>query len=569
MRAIKRRELGWTRARQWFVQAGVWTAAGLCGALTDPGVQAAEPATSSASAVTNAPVTVHVFPSGSAQDAAVQAALRDALQQSTLPTTLQEVDQWSTRLTADLRKGGFPLGQVLMTQQDWEARSKTGQLVFTAFPGRVSEIVIHNKSRVADDRLRSIVTHALCGSATLGEDCLFQTSRFERTTQLLQDLPGVALDGAPQFAPGTGTGTVRVEFPVTEKGKPVSVSASIDNNGIETTGRTRAGVSVSANNYFGLGEDYAFTIMGTDKRMWTGSVAGSIPIFSDGLRLTAGFTRQQYSVLASGTPLAGVANTVSAGFLYPFTRGLDRNVWGGLSLLHTNTSVEFSDYGVGTRSKLDSVQLSLTANNGDRAQQLRTNVWSAQSALTVGHQRNDDPSDSVTQRGGTYVKATGTGFGTYALDRAGNLFLSGRITGQLADRNLDSSEQLMLGGPTAVRAYRPDEPSADEGIVANVGLYRRFSVAAGHQIQPGVFVDYAIARMNHSPWTNWASSYPGVPNVKNRRNLAGYGVSVDWLTPYGATVSASVAKPFGFSDGSWVEPGRKPVQFWLGVTWNH
>ncbi|WP_233874669.1 ShlB/FhaC/HecB family hemolysin secretion/activation protein [Paraburkholderia adhaesiva] len=532
-------------------------------------VQAGELGPFPATLADSAPVMVRAFPAGSPQEKAVQAALQDALRQGVPPTTLQEVDQWSTRLTADLRKGGFPLGQVLMTQQDWEARSQTGQLVFTAFPGRVSEIVIHNKSRVADDRLRSIVTHALCGSATLGEECLFQTSRFERTTQLLQDLPGVALDGAPQFAPGTGTGTVKVEFPVTQKGKPVSVSASIDNNGIETTGRTRAGVSVSANNYFGLGEDYAFTITGTDKRMWTGSVAGSIPIFSDGLRLTGGFTRQQYSVLASGTPLAGVANTVSAGFLYPFTRGLDRNVWGGLSLLHTNTSVEFSDFGVGTRSKLDSVQLSLAANNGDRAQQLRTNVWSAQGALTVGHQRNDDPSDSVTQRGGTYVKATGTGFGTYALDRTGNLFLSGRVTGQLADRNLDSSEQLTLGGPTAVRAYRPDEPSADEGIVANVGLYRRFSIAAGHQIQPGVFVDYAIARMNHSPWTNWASSYPGVPNVKNIRNLAGYGVSVDWLTPYGATVSASVAKPFGFSDGSWVEPGRKPVQFWLGVTWNH
>jgi len=365
------------------------------------------------------------------------------------------------------------------------------------------------------------------------------------------------------------TNSVKVDVSLMEKGKPVSANVTFDNNGMEATGRMRAGVGVSANNYFGLGESYAFSIYGTDKRMWTGSLAGSVPIFSDGLRLAGGFTRQQYAVFAGGTNLAGVANTVSAGFLYPFTRGLDRNVWGGLSLLHTNTSFELTDFHVGTHSTLDSVQLSLTANNGDRAQQLRTNVWGAQGALTIGHQRNDDPTDVGPRRAGTYLKLGGSAYGTYALDRSGDLFLSGRLAAQVSDRNLDASEQLTLGGPTAVRAYRADEPAADEGVVANVGLYRRFSVATGHQIQPGVFVDYAVGRMNHSPWPGWVSGYVGVPNVKNVRQLAGYGASIDWLTPFGATVSASVAKPFGFSNNSWVEPGRKPVQFWVGATWNH
>ncbi|WP_233873437.1 ShlB/FhaC/HecB family hemolysin secretion/activation protein [Paraburkholderia adhaesiva] len=512
---------------------------------------------------------VRVFPAGSPQEKTVQAALQHALHQGVLPTTLPEVDQWSARLTVALREGGFPLGQVLMTQEDWESHFRTGQMVFTAFPGRVSEIVVHNKSRVADDRLYRLVTHALCGAVKLDGGCLFQTSRFERTTQLLQDLPGVALDGAPRFGPGTGTGTVKVDFAVTQKGKPVSANVTVDNKGIETTGSVRAGLGVSANNYFGLGEEYAFTITGTDKRTWTGSLAGSIPVFSNGLRLTGGFVREQYAVFAGGTDLVGVADTFSAGFLYPFTRGLDRNVWGGLSMLHTNTSLEFSNFNVATHTRLDSVQLSLTANNGDRAQQLRTNVWSAQGALTLGHQSNDDPNDSGPHRAGTYLKLAGTGFGTYALNRPGDLFLSGRITAQLSDRNLDPSEQLTLGGPTAVRAYPTDEPSADEGVIVNVGLYRRFSVATGHQIQPGLFVDYALARVNHSPWPDWASAFPGVPGVGNIRHLAGYGASVDWLTPIGATFSVSVSKAFGFSDDSWVEPGRKPMQYWLAVTWNH
>ena len=83
-----------------------------------------------------------------------------------------------------------------------------------------------------------------------------------------------------------------------------------------------------------------------------------------------------------------------------------------------------------------------------------------------------------------------------------------------------------------------------------------------------MFSDFAIGRVNHTPWAGWEHSYPGVA-VTNTRTLAGYGAGVDWLTPIGATVSASVSKPFGFSSPSWVEPGKKPLQYWLSVTWNH
>ncbi|WP_305854739.1 filamentous hemagglutinin N-terminal domain-containing protein [Caballeronia sp. Sq4a] len=314
--------------------------------------------------------------------------------------------------------------------------------------------------------------------------------------------------------------------------------------------------------------DAAFTITSTDKKMWTGSLTGSAPIFDDGLRMTGGVSRQQYFINA-GTPVKGVATTAQAGVQYPFARGLDANVWGGASLLHSQTSTDLTDYDATTHSKLDSLQLSLTADNGERARALRTNLAAGQIALTLGHQRNDDPSEPITRRAGNYAKLTSNAFGTYALSKSGNLFASGRISGQLASRNLDASEKLGLSGPDAVRAYRADEGSADEGVVASVGLYQRFPVATGHQLQVGLFNDFAYGRVNHSPWDHWENTYPGVSGVTNNRVLAGYGVSVDWLTPIGATVSASVSRPYRFSESSWVEPGKKPTQYWLSVTWSH
>lgn len=536
------------------------------------GVAHAEPVADKNSVVTaqKALVDFKLLPAGGQDEAAVIQLLRAHAQQlGAAPQSLDEVNRWSDQLTEALRQGGFPIGQLLMTESDWHALQQGGQPMFSVFPGRISQIEIQNKSRVADSRLRKLITHALCGSDTLPGACYLKTSRLERSTQLLQDVPGVALDSAPQFGPGAGTGDVKVVYGIAQKGKPLAANLILDNQGVPSTGTYRMGGTVSGNNFFGAGESYAFTLLATDKKMWTGELDGSMPILNDGLRLTGGISRQQYTT-NTVTPMAGVATTASAGVLYPIARGLDANVWGGVSLLHSQTATDMKEFDTSTHSKLDSVRFSVQADNGDRAQQLRTNVLTGQGALTLGHQSNDFPyGDSVADPAGNYAKLTASSFGTYALTRSGNVFLSGRINGQMTNRNLDPSEKLAAGGPNAVRAYRPDEISFDDGVVVNAGLYQRFPVATGHQIQLGVFSDFAIGRVNHTPWAGWEQSYPGVSDVTNTRTLAGYGASADWLTPIGATVSASVSKPFGFSSPSWVEPGKKPLQYWLSVTWNH
>jgi hemolysin activation/secretion protein len=279
-------------------------------------------------------MTLKIVPSGSPQEAAVRASLNDALREGPPPRTLAEVEQRSARLTAALRQGGFAVGQVLMTQEDWQASTRTGQAVFTVFPGRVSEIEVENKSRMDSPRLQQLIAQALCGQPPEALDtgaCLFETRRFERATQLLQDLPGVALDGAPRFGPGRGVGDVKTSFAIAQKGDPYSFGVSVDDNGTAATGRVRGTVSVSANNYFGLGEDYSASVTGSTKGMWTGALSGSLPILSDGLRLTGGLTRQQYTVTSAGTTFTGTSNTAMLGLTYPFMRGLDANLWGGLS----------------------------------------------------------------------------------------------------------------------------------------------------------------------------------------------------------------------------------------------
>jgi hemolysin activation/secretion protein len=217
---------------------------------------------------------------------------------------------------------------------------------------------------------------------------------------------------------------------------------------------------------------------------------------------------------------------------------------------------------------MDALKLSLSANNGDRAQQLRTDQWGGQLALTFGRQRNDDALDTGPRRAGDYIKFTAAGFGSLALNPQGDFFVTGRANTQYGNRNLDASEQLGIGGPNAVRGYRIDEPSLNDGAVFNFGLYKRFPVAEGHQVQVGPILDFAYGRVNHTPWTGWERSYPGI-DVKNTRRLASYGLEAAWLTPIGVTLTVSASKAFGFSDTSWVRAGKKPTQYWMTASWNH
>lgn len=101
-------------------------------------------------------IAFDVFPAGSSAGSAVVKVLQGASAGlGHVPTTLAEVDQWSDSLTNALRQGGFPVGQVLVTEPAWRAAQQGQPLVFTAFPGRIHAIRVDNKSRVNEGRLQS------------------------------------------------------------------------------------------------------------------------------------------------------------------------------------------------------------------------------------------------------------------------------------------------------------------------------------------------------------------------------------------------------------------------------
>lgn len=418
-------------------------------------------------------------------------------------------------------------------------------------------------------RLQALITRALCGGeqALAAQRCVLQTDRLERATQLLQDVPGVSMAAVPSLSPGAKTGTARLNFSVAEASEPLQAGITLDNQGVETTGLYRLGGSLSGNNPLGAGEAWSAAGSVTDEGMWVGALAGSAPVGERGFRVTGSATNQAYSVRAGGVALDGQARTGEIGLDYPFVRGLDRNIRGQLSALHTYATSEYPDFDISNHSRLNALRVSVQVDNGDRAQQQLLNSWSLSAALTAGQQSNNSPQDVGPQREGNYAKFSLSGSGTWYPVQSRMWFLHGRFSGQLASRNLDYSEKLTMGGTGAVRAFSSDEVSVDEGIVLNLGMYRRIRMMTDHLLQPGVFMDYGVGHINRHPWAYWEQGYFGIPEVNNVRSIAGYGLSLDWLTPFGVTASLTYARRAPFSEDSWTEPGSADNRVWFSLAY--
>jgi hemolysin activation/secretion protein len=108
------------------------------------------------------------------------------------------------------------------------------------------------------------------------------------------------------------------------------------------------------------------------------------------------------------------------------------------------------------------------------------------------------------------------------------------LSGQWANKNLDSSEKFYLGGSSGVRAYPSSEAGGSTGQLLSVEL--RWQLPEGVNL---------IAFYDHGSVTqNLANNFPGAPAL-NAWSLEGTGVTVGWNLASVVTLQATYARRMG------------------------
>lgn len=470
-----------------------------------------------------------------------------------------QIVQLEAELTKELRGSGFLIGQIVVSSNDQAIFEKTGELYFSIFLGKIGEIVVKNTSTVDNDWVKAVIDKNLCPNG-VGNDCALTKKRFERMTQLLYDIAGLQTGTLEFSAQGMPIGQTQLTVTTAPKDSQIKSSIGADNQGFSSTGQYRLSASLSANNLFGVGDVLALNVFTSNQGSVSGALNVSGPLAANGLRWQTSVSRTQFD-LPSFSNTKGFGNALSLGVAYPLVRGLDRNWTVGLNAVGVATYSETMSVNTANKT-LKSGQLTLEGNSGDRSIFLGQNSWFFNSALTMG-EVTDSANTSASSYAplGAYTKLAFQGVGKVILNEKNSIFAVLNVRGQIASKNLDPYERMLVGGATALRGYSVDQGSINQGAIITAELRKTINTNWG-QFTPVVFVDYLNGQINHTTYPNWQTNQGySNPNLSNHLVAADAGLGLDWnyFNQYSISVSWARRLP-GSPTGTY---GNGNSQFWF------
>lgn len=454
--------------------------------------------------------------------------------------TLGDLQKAAAKITAYYRKNGYFLARAYLPKQSLE----DGVVTISVLEGNLGELKVENTSRLNDNKL-----NAYLGKINTSKP--LQKKQVDRALLLLSDTPGVGgLDSRVEAGANVGETNLVVSA---KEAALFSGRIEADNYGSLYSGRYRIGGNVDANSPFGFGERLSARLMVSDENLIFGRLGAQVPIGADGLTLSGGYGRTQYSLGDSFDPLdaRGDSDTFDASLRYPFIRSQNLNIYGSVGAEYRKLKDEIRS----TNTKTD--KNAKVGNVGINAD-LRDSLGGGganQAGLTFTQGKLDIATASAAAIDAVSAKTEGSyNKWNWNLSRqqaiSQKLSASVQARGQHTSDNLDSAEKFTLGGANGVRAYPTGEGSGDIGWLASAEVRYAFMP----QIAASVFYDAGGIEVNADKFLS----------TDNTRSIAGYGLSLSGAykafdlraTAAWRTTGDSVSEP-DKTPRFWFQAGRR------------
>lgn len=442
-------------------------------------------------------------------------------------TTFGGLQSLARTISNEYRKAGYPLATVIIPPQ----RLENGVVRLQVIEGSIGDVVVNNESRVSDKAVKDYLNKSIKTGQPLNQ------ADSERALLLIKDLAGT--DNVNyRLQGGQNSTNLVVEL---DKSRLMDGFVQVDNYGSKSTGVARVRVGANAHSVFGQGEKISAQAMTSFQGVNYARLSADMPVGGDGLAVSAGVGHTRYALGGAFKDLnaTGQATSVDVGVRYPKVRSHAQSLWLNASAEHRALLDTIKTSQTETKKSLNAVHFGASAF----AQYAHANAqYSAEAAVGHLHHVHDtdrayDKAAANTQ--GVYAKISASGSYTHHIG-ASSLGVS--VRGQWASKNLDSAEQLSLGGADGVAAYSANAVSADQAVIAQ--LQARHRIGA---FSVGGFYDIASAKLRAKPYLQDA----------NTTTLKGYGVLAQG-NYQGVNIQGKLA---------W-QVGKVRPQTWISVGYN-
>ena len=371
---------------------------------------------------------------------------------------------------------------------------------------------------------------------------LVDQKKIDRALALLQRLPGFKVDAS--YQPGEKERSTQLLIKVVDS-PLLTFGLAADNSGGRQTGKRKETANINLASPLKMGDLLNITALHTDGTDYA-RVAYSIPVGGSGLKVGANSSYMKYKFLASMegselTPL-GRSVTYNVNANYPIILTKQANLsaevnYDKKSFLNQMASTEptatESDY------KLDVASLMISGSYIDGI--LAGGQTNASVNMIYGSVNLDGSPNITRDFDGANTRGR---YKRLHLNFSRNQFITDSVSlnfdasGQVANRNLDSSEKFYLGGINGVRAYPTSEGSGSDGYLFKVELYKFLP----YNFNASIFWDKGHVKQYHpSKFSSESTLEPDPLNF----SLEGYGASLAWSGPYQSTFKATYSHRIG------------------------
>ncbi|WP_145590103.1 ShlB/FhaC/HecB family hemolysin secretion/activation protein [Yersinia aleksiciae] len=471
--------------------------------------------------------------------------------------TFSDLQTMVLAITRFYRQQGWIATQAILPPQ----RVRHGSVVVRVIAGRLDKLEVSNQSRLNTPFVTAVIESNSCSKQVglFGEkDCAVspaELSRIERIALILNKMPGVAASLA--LKPGTQSGTARIYADIMP-GQIAMGYLGTDNQGNDYSGHNRLFVGGAMNNMTGWSDPLrADLILSSSTDVFSGQLDYNFPINSYGTRAAFDYSHLNYTLnwLFEALDAHGYSDIWGINLRYPWVRNSAMRI--DVNAGYYNTRVRDSliiipeqkcnlntgEFGVG--GSFSPLSLGLSHFNF---------------VGTAGHLSLDDEysqsMNNITGISGDFARFN------YRIGHDQGLvpyfFFFNQLSGQMASKNLDSSQKLLLGGPLAIRAYGIGEGSVDKGSLFTTELRARGQptlpswVGAGNLVTLAAFFDQGWGSYYRQPFANMSG---------NNINLSGFGAYITFTRP----ADYSLNLTWAHRTGQAVAPNPDNDQIWLSA----
>jgi hemolysin activation/secretion protein len=456
--------------------------------------------------------------------------------------SLDDLDQLAGKLSDYYHDHGYPLAVAYVPAQTLRG----GVVRIAIVEARYGKVELDNQSKVGHYPLSATLAPLESGQPV-------REYGLERSLLLLSDVPGAIVSS--MIRPGEADGTSDLVVSVTDAPRYTG-TLGMDDYGNAYTDRVRFSGTFDVNGLFHQGDLLDVSGVSSGAGMSYGHVGYRYLLTGQGTTLGMAVSGLAYKLGNGLTDLHahGTATTQSVNLSQPIIRHTAGNLYSQLEFDHKRLYDDIDVAGLQTHRHSNSWVLTVAGDQRDRTGITNFNLSGTRGRLYLDNFQTLFADYFGARTAGSYLKWDYSISRLQQLNAANALYFG--FSGQHANKNLDTSEQFYLGGPSTVRGYDVGVLSGAQGTLATVEYRHDFSFAAlPGPWQASAFVDSGRVQAYKQPFM------PG----QNSGRLNSAGVGLHWTAPHDWVIGTSVAKPIGNKPVLAGTHAGQAARFWLQV----